>query len=154
MTIGHLDILLADDDLDDCIFFKDALDELDIQTNLVYVHDGEELLEYLQKKKPLPDLLFLDLNMPRKNGYECLLKIKENEKLKYIPVIIYSTSFESEIVNLLFKNGAHFYFRKPADFAELKKVIDHVLNLFITKDIPQPGKENFIVKTGRANEIR
>ena len=77
MNSEQLNILLADDDTDDCIFFKKALDELTLPTNLVAVHDGEQLMHLLTNDtNPLPHILYLDLNMPRKNGFECLSEIK------------------------------------------------------------------------------
>ncbi|MCX6351069.1 MAG: response regulator [Bacteroidetes bacterium] len=82
-----LNILLADDDIDDCRFFKQALEALPNTSTFAEVHDGDELLNYLQKnEEQLPDVLFLDINMPRKNGFECLVEIKKNEKTKVLPV--------------------------------------------------------------------
>ena len=73
MNKKNLNILLADDDTDDCIFFKEALDELLIKTNLRTMHDGEQLMIYLGgTSRELMDVLFLDINIPRKNGFECL----------------------------------------------------------------------------------
>src|SRR5450432_1511942 len=77
----------------------------------------------------LPVVLFRDLNMPRKNGFECLLELKLNETLKQLPVIIFSTSFEQEVVNQLHKNGAQYYIRKPTEFSQLQKLIQLALNL-------------------------
>ncbi|MEO7531116.1 MAG: response regulator, partial [Sediminibacterium sp.] len=102
-----IQLLLADDDKDDCDLFKDALDELPVSAQLETVHDGEQLMQLLvSKKDQLPQLIFLDLNMPRKNGFECLSEIKHNESLKHLPVIVFSTSFDIDIVNLLYANGA------------------------------------------------
>ncbi len=82
----QLNILLADDDTDDCVFFKRALKELAIPISLTTVHDGEQLMDFLANKtNELPHVLFLDLNMPRKNGFECLSEIKSNEKLSQLP---------------------------------------------------------------------
>src|ERR1035438_3420451 len=124
MSLKHLKILLADDDIDDCVFFKDALKDLVISTNLTTVHDGEQLMHLLVNETiEFPHVLFLDLNMPRKNGFECLSEIKSSEKLKSLPVIIFSTSFEQEVVNLLYKNGAQYFIRKPSEFPQFKKII-------------------------------
>ena len=108
MSSKHLNLLLADDDTDDCIFFKEALKEFPLSTHLTTVHNGEQLMQLLTNEtNELPHVLFLDLNMPRKNGFECLSEIKLNKKLKQLPVIIFSTSFEQDDVNLLYKNGAN-----------------------------------------------
>jgi CheY-like chemotaxis protein len=142
-------LLLADDDKDDCLFFKEALDELPITAKLTTVHDGEQLMRLLEEKKfepPPPHVLFLDLNMPRKNGFEVLSELKLDEKLKHLPVIIFSTSFEQDVANLLYKKGAHYYIRKPAEFAQLKKVIYQALVLATAENMTQPAKEDFVIK--------
>ena len=142
MNLKHLDILLADDDTDDCLFFKEAVEAMPISTHLTAVHDGEQLMQLLTSETgKLPHLLFLDINMPRKNGFECLSEIKQNKKLKDLPVVIFSTSFEQEVVNLLYDNGAQFFIRKPSEFTLFKKIILHTLTLIMQKDISQMAKD-------------
>ena len=126
-----INILLADDDKDDRLFFENALKEITIPTQLKTVNDGEELMDYLGKNlKHLPDILFLDLSMPRKTGYECLTEIKENVKLKDIHVVVFSTSYtrdkvyELNLANRLFEIGAQNYIRKPGDFKQLRNIIE------------------------------
>jgi CheY-like chemotaxis protein len=150
MNKQPMTILLADDDIDDCGFFKEALAKLPIITSLNSVHDGEQLMKLLnQENYTLPDVLFLDLNMSRKNGFECLEEIKGNERLKRLPVIIFSTSFDKDRVNLLYENGAHYFMRKPAEFIHLKNLIhqgiSHVLQDLSSGKIMQPQKENFVL---------
>ena len=146
MSVQQLNILLADDDPDDCIFFKEALESIPVLTQLTAVHDGEQLMQLLTNKTiKLPDILFLDLNMPRKNGFECLTEIKQNKKLKALPVVIFSTSFEQEVVNLLYDNGAHFFIRKPSEFVLFKKIILHTLTLLMPGNVLKPTKESFVI---------
>ena len=140
-----LNILLADDDIDDCAFFKKAVEDFPISTYCTAVHDGEQLMKQLTKKNNLADVLFLDLNMPRKNGFECLKEIKLNKKLKQLPVIIFSTSFEQEVVNALYENGAQHFIRKPTDFLQYKKIVQQSLTLVAYGDISQPTRENFVL---------
>jgi len=142
-------LLLADDDKDDCLFFKDALEELPLTADLTTVHDGEQLMQLLSERKsepPPPHVLFLDLNMPRKNGFECLAELKHDEKLKLLPVIVFSTSFEQDVVNLLYKQGAQHYIRKPAEFSQLKRVIHQALILATEEQAVQPPREDFVIK--------
>ena len=134
MNLKQLNILLADDDTDDCLFFKKALEELQLSTHLTTVHDGEQLMGYLyENSEHLPNVLFLDLSMPRKNGFECLCEIKENKKMKDLLVVMFSTSYprdrnyEENMINTLLKIGAHDYIRKSGDFAQLKQVIHNTL---------------------------
>lgn len=146
MNIKQLNILIADDDIDDCIFFKEALDELPLSTHLTVVHDGEQLMRLLiNETNEFPDVLFLDLNMPRKNGFECLSEIKLSKKLNQLPVIIFSTSFEQEVVNQLYQNGAQYFIRKPSEFSKFKKIIQQSLALIAHENISQPTRENFVI---------
>jgi len=128
MDTKHLNVLLADDDMDDCLFFKHALGELPLSAQLTTVHDGEHLMSYLsENSQQLPHVLFLDINMPRKNGLECLFEIKRDPALKNLPVVMFSTSNSWDTINMLFKSGSHVYIHKPSDFAQLKQVIQHAL---------------------------
>ena len=146
MVTSPLNILLADDDKDDCLIFKEALEELPLSAQLTTVHDGEQLMQLLAKKThELFDVLFLDLNMPRKNGFACLEEIKADKNLKHIPVIIFSTSYDENIACLLYKKGAHYYICKPADFSQLKKIIHQAIALIGQKNSSQPPKENFLL---------
>ena len=123
-------VLLADDDEDDCSLFQEALNEIALSTQLTTVHNGEQLMQQLEKStSELPDVVFLDLNMPRKNGFDCLTEIKQNKKLTQLDVIIISTSFQQEVADLLYKNGARYFIRKPNDFQDLKKIINQALTI-------------------------
>ena len=135
-----LNILLADDDKDDRSFFEKALKEIPISTQIAMANDGEQLMEYLDKNSDnLPDIIFLDLSMPRKTGFECLAEIKENINLKDIPVIMFSTSYtrdvnyEQNMIHRLRGIGAEDYIRKPGDFEQLKQVIQQSLTKVIEK---------------------
>jgi len=142
-SIQH--ILLADDDKDDCLLFEEALKELSLPTHLTCVYNGEALMDLLKKADKLPHILFLDLNMPRKNGFACLTEIKKSENLKNLPVVILSTSFEQNNINLLYKNGAQFYMRKPNEFALLKNLIFQAITLSEARNFSQPPKEEFLL---------
>src|SRR4028118_19225 len=102
-------ILLADDDVDDIMIFKEVLNELNLPVRLTTIDNGEKLMQLLQEDEALPDVLFLDLNMPRKTGMECLKEIKSAEALRRLPVVIFSTSFKKETVDCLYESGAQFY---------------------------------------------
>jgi CheY-like chemotaxis protein len=142
-----LQLLLADDDEDDCLFFIDALAELPVATHLTTVHDGEQLMHWLTTNTgPLPQALFLDLNMPRKGGYECLVEIKADQRLRQIPVIIFSTSFEKEVADLLFKKGAISCIRKPTDFSQLKQAIQQALSLLTPANGTHSATEEVVPK--------
>ncbi|HEY6062573.1 MAG TPA: response regulator [Chitinophagaceae bacterium] len=133
-----LNILLADDDADDRAFFEKALKELPIDTRLTTVNDGEELMNYFSENSgQLPDVLFLDLSMPRKGGFECLTEMKDNITLKDIPIVMFSTSYTQDfnyelgMIGVLYRIGVQDYIRKPGTIAELKKLILHSLRKVI-----------------------
>ena len=141
-----LNILLCDDDKDDCEFFKEALDELCLPTALTFLHDGEQLMQlFCDKTLDLPDVLFLDLNMPRKNGFACLVEINSNPELKGLPVIILSTSFDKKMTEVLYKNGARHFICKPPDFSQLKHLIQQALASIAEENIAQPDREKFVL---------
>jgi len=140
-------LLLADNDIDDCNFFREALAELPVSTTLQTVHDGVELMHILTSETTdLPDALFLDLNMPLKTGFECLIEIKKHDKLKMLPVIIFSTSYNEDIAYQLYDSGAHHYIRKPGDFVNLKKVIYTAIQLTSVKHPARPTKKEFVIQ--------
>lgn len=146
MNTNQFQLLLADDDEDDCLFFKQALAELATPFQLAIVNDGEQLMNRLIKEPDdLPHILFLDLNMPRKNGFECLAEIKQDALLKGLPIIILSTYFEEDIANRLYEDGAHYCIRKPAEFAKLKQVIDQALIMTDGINLERPPREHFIL---------
>lgn len=121
-------IFLADDDDDDCVLFQDAMNEVARDHELVIAYDGQELLEVLDARvPPVPRMIFIDLNMPRKNGIECLQEIKRTDKLRGIPVIILSTSSQAGSIETAFAHGADRYVTKPGTYALLKKTITTVL---------------------------
>jgi CheY-like chemotaxis protein len=139
-------ILLADDDEDDCLFFRDALDELYINSTLNVVSNGVELMTFLEKNiGNLPNVLFIDLNMPRKTGIDCLSEIKKHEKLTHLSIIMFSTAYDLEIVDFLYAKGAQHFIRKPAEFSNLKSVVSKALTMCKINNNLQPCKEKFVI---------
>ncbi|GGW50810.1 response regulator [Arenibacter certesii] len=147
MDKTNLHLLLADDDLDDRDFFTYALEEISFPVILNTVNNGMELMDYLLSElAQFPDVIFLDLNMPLKSGLECIEEIKSNDKLRHIPIVIYSTSRNRDVVNQLYEIGAHFYIQKPSTFAKLKAVINTAVTLFKNENLEYPTKDNFIIE--------
>ncbi|HET6558504.1 MAG TPA: response regulator, partial [Prolixibacteraceae bacterium] len=122
-------ILLADDDADDRLFFKEAMEEINVDTMVSFVNDGSQLLYFLnQPDICLPNIIFLDINMPIKNGMECLKEIRSNHRFKNMMIVVYSTSGSENDMQEAFINGADAYLKKPNNFAELKSSLANVLN--------------------------
>lgn len=123
-------ILLADDDADDREFFSEAITGIDIRHKLTLFEDGQELMDYLKNiSLDVPHILFLDLNMPCKNGFDCLREIRENPNLKNLSIAIYSTSCSDRDIEQAFIGGANIYIKKPNDFQHLKKIIGEVVKI-------------------------
>ena len=146
MNPSPLHILLADDDEDDRLIFRDALNEVKVKTKVTMVNDGVQLMEYLQEtEEELPNIVFLDLNMPRKGGIECLKEIRSDAKLKDLSIAIYSTSASEQDIEDTFIKGANIYIKKPNDFSTLVKVLGEVITInwqYHTSDL---NKENFLL---------
>lgn len=147
MTTEYINICLADDDEDDRLFFTEAFDELRINTKVQTFNDGVALMDYLNDEDSiLPNVLFLDLNMPRKNGVECLLEIKQNKKLNDIAIAIYSTSSSEDHIEETFINGANIYIKKPNDFEKLKKILSEIVTINWQYHTSGLNKENFLMR--------
>lgn len=148
MEKEFLNVLLADDDEADRLIFKEAFEELKANTLIRTVNNGMELMDYLVKKEnPVPHIIFLDLNMPRKNGIECLKEIRANRDYKEISIAIYSTSASEMDINETFLNGANVYIKKPSDFNVLKKVLARVVSSAAVYKDPPFNINNFILRT-------
>jgi CheY-like chemotaxis protein len=146
MSNEPIHILLADDDEDDRLFFKDAFEEIRIKTVVHTVNNGQELMNLLaQPDTVLPHVLFLDLNMPCKTGIECLNEIKKIDYLKDIAIAIYSTSASEEDIEETFVRGANVYIKKPNDFSALKKVLSEVITLNWQYQTSGLNRDNFLL---------
>ncbi|MDZ7755812.1 response regulator [Rhodohalobacter sp.] len=145
---SKLSIILAEDDPDDRLLFKEAIEELPVSVQLKMFKNGEELMTWLTgKTNKMPDALFLDLNMPRKNGFATLSDIKKNANLEDLPVFIFSTATKNEMIKQVYKDAAHYYIRKPVQFNDLKKLIYKSLKLIADQNTALPGKESFMLTT-------
>ena len=147
MDKDYIHIILADDDEDDRLLFIDAFEELKINTKVNTFNDGVELMEYLNSPDAvLPNVLFLDLNMPKKNGIECLYEIKANERFREMAIAIFSTSSSEEHIEETFVQGANIYIKKPSDFATLKKVLSDVVTINWQYYTSGLNRDNFLLR--------
>ncbi len=131
MTAKPILILMAEDDADDRLLVKEALEESRVLNELRFVEDGEELLEYLRRQgryaaeqeSPRPGLVLLDLNMPRKDGREALREIKGDPELRRIPIVVMTTSKAEEDIFRSYDSGASSYITKPVTFERLVELM-------------------------------
>lgn len=115
-------ILLADDDSDDREFFTEVMTETIPNALITTAANGSDLISAITDGSCLPDIIFLDLNMPCKNGQECLKEIKKMKQLRNIPVVMYSTSSSRTDVENAYKEGANLYVKKPNTYGDMQKI--------------------------------
>jgi CheY-like chemotaxis protein len=123
---------MADDDAEDCLLVRDALRETGRPCDLRFVRDGEELLDYLCRQgeyedpaaAPWPDLILLDLKMPRKDGHETLRELKADDRFRHIPVVALTTSTAGDDVESSYDAGVNAYVTKPTSFRDWIKMLD------------------------------
>jgi CheY-like chemotaxis protein len=144
---GAFSIVVADDDPDDRLLIKDAFDEISFDSLLRFVDDGEKLISYLFREKghsdsydqPVPDLIILDINMPRFDGWEVLKLIKEHFRFRKIPTMILSTTNNQDDIDRAYELGANAFVTKPATFDELKNILEATTKFWL-KTINLPSK--------------
>jgi CheY-like chemotaxis protein len=129
MIVDSISILMAEDDVQDQLLVKKAFQKARVVNELTFVNDGEELLQYLRQEGPFgsaprPDLLLLDLNMPRKDGREALKEIKSDPLLHCIPVVILTTSDADEDILRSYDLGANSYIQKPVTFEKMVEAVE------------------------------
>lgn len=137
-------IFYTDDDEDDLSIFADAVDSINQKITLQTYSGGEKLLDAIFNPPPTPYVVFLDLNMPGKNGFDVLEEIRNSEDKKDIPVVIYSTSSEPGIIEKCRNLGANRFITKPVLMNDIIKSIEHALQLDWNQFIPT--KSNFVYK--------
>lgn len=120
-------IILAEDDVDDQNIFQLALQEINPEMKLDFVSNGRELLQSLQTSSP--DIVFLDLDMPYKNGLECLLEIRNNAVLETLPVIVFSSTTKPSNIQTAYEMGAHLFFIKPPIYTDYLSSLKAIFQL-------------------------
>jgi CheY-like chemotaxis protein len=141
-----LKILLAEDDKDDQELFMEALDATKVPSEVTTVENGEQLLSTLKDPaEPNPDIVFIDINMPVKDGKQALEEIKSNGELKDIPAVMLSTSNHPSDIEETFQKGANLYIQKPSSFIGFILILKKVFVLHWTKALINPVKNVFFV---------
>jgi CheY-like chemotaxis protein len=140
-------ILVADDDEDDRLLVADALGRVSPTLDLRYVTDGRELLDYLLRRgqwsdpeaAPVPDLVLLDLNMPRMSGRDALRTIKEDATIRTLPVVVFTTSEDPRDVRTCYESGANAYVTKPSSIAEFTRALGAIADFWLTVAARSPA---------------
>ncbi|PAM91614.1 response regulator [Flavobacterium sp. IR1] len=139
-----LTIFYTDDDEDDLSIFTDAVESLTRKIKLETYNGGDKLLNAIYNPPPTPNVVFLDLNMPGKNGFDVLAELKDSDKKNNIPIIIFSTSNEPGIIERCRSLGANYFITKPILMRDIIQSIEHALNIDWSKFDPNP--KNFVYK--------
>jgi CheY-like chemotaxis protein len=144
-------VLIAEDDQDDRELILDAFKAARPTVNLEFVIDGQELLDYLQRdhgdasssaRSHHPAIILMDLNMPRKNGYEALAELKSDPALRPIPVIVLTTSRDEDDIRTTYELGASSFITKPTDNTELADVLDTLSKYWLrTVELPTENRQ-------------
>ena len=142
-TEEKLHILLADDDNDDVIIFNLALNKLPFAVLLTTAGDGAQLLAILDEI--LPDVIFLDINMPCKSGKECIREIRANRKFDSVPIIMYTAVFKEDDIEETYRQGANFYLLKPNSIDKLAHRLKAILSFNWKGGVFFPNKYNFVI---------
>lgn len=143
-------ILLADDDFEDREFFTEALKEVSPDAVIQTSKNGVELMDFLQNApKPAPGIIFLDLNMPLKDGYECLAEIKSDNALKDNVVVIFTTSGIQHDIDMTYNKGANLFVTKPNDYRGLVNTIQKIFSMNWLKNNIQPARENYTLNVNQ-----
>ncbi len=134
---NSIEILLVEDNAADVRLTKEALRDAKVQNRLHVATDGVEAIEFLRRQgnftnAPRPDLILMDLNLPRKDGREVLEEIKADDKLKMIPVVVLTTSHAEEDIIRAYGLHANCYVTKPIDFPQFMEVIKSIENFWLT----------------------
>lgn len=135
--IQPINILLVEDNPGDVELTEDALRRSKVVTKVSVVGDGEDAIEFLRarstgKPEPLPDLVLLDLNLPRKDGMEVLKEIREDPELKHTPVVVLTTSEAERDILASYRLGANCFISKPVDLNEFRKVVESIDDFWFT----------------------
>ena len=135
--MSPIEVLLVEDSEADAVMVEETLLDSKLRMNLSVVHDGVEALRYLQREQPyeakrVPDLIILDLNLPKKDGREVLAEIKEDDRLKQIPVVVLTTSSAEEDIIKSYKLHANCYITKPLDFDQFAKIVANIESFWFT----------------------
>jgi CheY-like chemotaxis protein len=136
-------IIIADDDWDDQLMLKETISDHDFAPAVKTVSDGSQLMRMILTE-PLPDLILLDLNMPNKNGLECLAEIRSDIGLRNIPVVVLSTSKDIRDIESCYAKGANLFFSKPYTFGSLKTLVHSILKIDWVHFPKQMDKSEFI----------
>jgi CheY-like chemotaxis protein len=136
-------VLLAEDDYDDVLIFELALNKVPILVKLRHAKDGEMLFELLRQQ--IPDIIFLDIQMPCRDGIACIVEIRRNSEYNNVPVIMYTSMKQVKLIDEAYSNGANFYLLKGSSIHELAEKLQKIFSIDWKNFIYYPPKSEFML---------
>ena len=143
MTEHEKDVIVAEDDHDDLLFFEMAVKETEVPVFIRHAHNGEVLFVLLKEK--IPELLFLDIHMPCKDGMSCIREIRQSKEYDHLPVIMYTSETFGKTIEDCYRTGANFYLIKPDSFEQLKVNLTKIFSLDWKTTMPYPAMSHFVL---------
>jgi DNA-binding response OmpR family regulator len=143
LTSEKKEVLLAEDDHDDVEFFETAIRGTTIPVDIRYAKNGDEL--FVELKKAIPNLLFLDINMPCQDGVSCILQIRKERKYDLLPVVMFTSLSHKSYVDKTYRYGANYYVVKPTSVAALTQRLQYLLSVEWEKQMYYPSKDEYLL---------
>lgn len=144
-TYDPTHVIMAEDDDDDYMVFSLAISELSVKVLLTRAENGEILFKLLEEGERNPDMLFLDLLMPCKDGKQCIKEIRANKKYDSMPIIVYSSLDDLQSIEFCYREGSNLYAIKPNSMLELKDILEKILSVNWKKMMYYPPMSRFVV---------
>ena len=136
-------VLLADDDDDDFELFEEAIRDLNVNVKLSRAENGDILLKLLDAD--IPDILFLDILMPKCDGRDCLQDIRRQRKFDQLPIIVYTSMSDFDSIEFCYRHGSNFYVLKPASYTELVQVLESIFAVNWKKMLYFPPRDSYVI---------
>jgi DNA-binding response OmpR family regulator len=140
-------VLIAEDDHDDFEMFSLAIQDLSISVIIRRAENGDVLMQVLEAN--VPDILFLDISLPRKDGKQCLREIRANHKYDLLPIIMYTSFQDPRSIEFSFREGANIFIIKPSSYQELKEILKNVFAIEWKKSMYYPALPDFVINKSR-----
>jgi DNA-binding response OmpR family regulator len=137
------DVMIADDDQDDFEILSEAIKELDLKVEISYAENGDILLKMIDSK--IPDILFLDIVMPCRDGKSCIKSIRSNSKFDNMRILVYTSLRDTEVVSFCFRNGANLFINKPDFYGEIQGLIKKIFDDHRSNFLDFPSRLDFVV---------
>ena len=144
MTDHEKDVIVAEDDHDDLLFFEMAVKETEVPVFIRHANNGEVLFVLLKEK--IPELLFLDIHMPCKDGMSCIREIRQSKEYDHLPVIMYTSETFGKTIEDCYRTGANFYLMKPDSFEQLKVNLKKIFSLDWKATMHYPAMSHFVLR--------